>query len=130
VLSASGTTVTVRFETASACGACAAKTNCTFVDNAGREIEAPCKAGQFQAGQPVNIIISESQGYTAILLGYVLPFVWLVATLAAVYALTGSETVGGIAALASLAPYYTLVWLLRRRLTKRFEFRIKEVAAE
>ena len=67
-----------------------------------------------------------SLGLQAVLWTYVVPLVLLMTVLMGASRLIGSDGVAALAALASLVPYYGVLYLLRDRLQRRFSFRIKE----
>lgn len=64
-------------------------------------------------------------GLRATLWAYAVPVVLLMAVLMLTYSVTQSEGKSAVAAMLSLIPYYTILYLLRDRLQRTFSFRIK-----
>lgn len=124
VESVSGQEVHVRIVQASACSACHAAKSCMAAD--AREKFIDCMAEEpLAVGDEVVVSVSQKQGWLAVLLSFVLPFclmmlvLWLMGKFF-------SEPVAGTVALVSLLPYYLIIWLLRGKLKKNFEFTAKK----
>ena len=62
---------------------------------------------------------------TALLWGFGLPFVVMVTVLVVVLLLTDNEVAAALGGLLALAPYYGVLYLLRRRLRDQLSFAIK-----
>lgn len=62
----------------------------------------------------------------AVALGYVYPFLLLMAVLIALLSMGVPELRAGILALFSLLPYYLLLFLLRKRIDSTFTFSLKK----
>ncbi|MBR1809961.1 MAG: SoxR reducing system RseC family protein [Paludibacteraceae bacterium] len=120
VESVSGQEVHVRIVQASACSACHAAKSCMAAD--AREKYIDCLAEEpLAVGDDVMVSVSQKQGWLAVLLSFVLPFLLLMLMLW----LTGkvwSEAVSGTVSICSLLPYYLVIWLFRDKLRKRFNF--------
>lgn len=88
-------------------------------------IDVPHKdTAQFKPGQEVTLVMEARIGWIAVLLAYILPFVLLILTLIAVYALTNDQGLAGLSALGILVPYYVLLYGYRHRLHLNSGFRI------
>ncbi len=111
----------------SACASCHAKGVCTVADMKDKEIEIHYFEGDFQLGQHVNIVGKTSQGFKALLYGYLLPFILLMIVLIASLTVTGNEGLSGLLALGITIPYYFIIYLFRDKLKRNFEFQIKAV---
>ena len=110
-----------------ACAACAAASLCHSAEHKEKVVEAHCSdASRYQKGQEVTVVGDMSLGLQAVLWTYVVPLVLLMTVLMGASRLAGSDGVAALAALASLVPYYGVLYLLRDRLQRRFSFRIKE----
>ena len=83
-------------------------------------------ATAYAVGQQVMVSTSQAVANRALLLGFGLPFVVLVVVLFVVLRLTGDEAVAALSGLGALAPYYLLLWLLRRQIGQRVSFEIEE----
>ena len=75
-------------------------------------------------GERVVVATKMPMGLMAVFYSYVLPAIVLVATLAAVVGLGGSEEVAAIASLAAVALYYTALWIARERISRKISFTI------
>lgn len=117
----------VRFTSLSACAGCHAKGSCSAADMQEKRVEVHSIPGDFSIGETVNIILAPSQGFEALLIGYVYPFL-LVFTSLVILSLSGiSELRAGLISLALLAPYYMLVFSLRKKINKKFQFTIRKL---
>jgi sigma-E factor negative regulatory protein RseC len=62
----------------------------------------------------------------AVALGYIYPFLLLMAVLVGAVSAAITELKAGLIALLSLIPYYLLLYLLRKRIDSNFTFSIKK----
>lgn len=111
----------------SACSACHAKGSCSVADFQDKEIEISNFAGNYSSGQQVNVIFKETQGFTALFYGYVLPFILVLVTLIIAVSAFENELIGGLLALAILIPYYITIYFFRHLLKKVFTFEVEEM---
>lgn len=109
----------------SACASCHAQGACSASDMKEKEVEITHFEGDFKLGQAVTIVGKTTQGFKALFLGYLLPFVLVLSTLIISTSLQISETKGGLLSLAVLVPYYALLYVFRNQIKKSFEFEIK-----
>jgi len=109
----------------SACASCHAKGACTAADMKDKEIEINSYEGNYSIGQHVTIIGHTSQGFKALFLAYLLPFLLLLTVLIIATSLGISEGIGGLLSIGVLVPYYFVLYLFRKKLKKSFEFEIK-----
>ena len=120
-----GQNVIVRITQSSACGGCQARNICRAAESKDKLVEVHCAdAGSFNVGQVVTVAGAESLGMKAVAFAFGLPLLLLIAALITAIAVTGSERVGAISALGILVPYYIVLFLLRERIKKDFQFRI------
>lgn len=123
--SVDGQTVVVRITQSSACGGCQVRTVCHAAESKDKLVEVRCNdAGSFTAGQPVTVAGAESLGIKAVVWAFGLPLILLLAALTVGLSVTGSEMIAAFAALGILIPYYVILFLLRDRFKKDFQFRI------
>lgn len=124
--SVEGQTVVVRITQSSACGGCQARSICHAAESKDKLVEVNCPdAGRLKIGQTVTVAGAESLGMKAVAFSFGLPLLLLLAALITAVAVTGSEKVAAIAALGILLPYYIVLFLLRDRIKKDFQFSIK-----
>ena len=109
-----------------ACSACAAAALCHSAEKKQKLVEVVASdAFRYQVGQEVTIVGELGLGLRATLWAYVVPLLLLMLALMLSVHLTGNEGLSAIIALLALIPYYTLLYLLRGQLQRRFTFRIK-----
>lgn len=110
----------------SACVSCQVKGACSVSDTEEKVIDVDrVKGATYRIGDQVTVVMDQSGATKAVLLGYGLPFLVLLFVLVVATMLSGSEGLAGLLAIGSLAPYYLLLWLLRKRIKKSFQFRIQ-----
>lgn len=131
VESISGNSVRVRILQASACAACKVASHCNASEAKVKTVNVDCSdAHRYKLGQAVVVTASKAVANKALLIGFGLPLVVLVCTLVSLLALGYDEGTAALTALAMLAPYYGVVWLLRRRIGRNVAFAIEPVAAQ
>ncbi|HNX42819.1 MAG TPA: SoxR reducing system RseC family protein [Bacteroidales bacterium] len=122
--------ISVQIISLSACATCRAKGMCSASDMTEKLIEVKNEHKYvFHQGDHVNLVMKQSMGNKAVILGYFLPFVLLLITLLISSQYTG-ELYAGLLSLGILVPYYILLYLLRGRLSKSFNFKIEPLNAE
>ena len=120
-----GQTVIVRITQSSACGGCQARNICRAAESKDKLVEVHCtEAGSFMVGQAVTVAGAESLGMRAVMWAFGLPLLLLLAVLITAVTVTGSERVAAVASVGVLVPYYIVLFLLRGRFKKDFQFRI------
>lgn len=111
----------------SACAGCAARKMCNSSEAKVKEVEVlTADAATYRAGQEVVLEGRLSDGRTAAMIAYGIPLVLLLVTLALAIGFTGSDTVGAMVALGTVALYYIAVYaFFRGQLQRRFSFAIR-----
>lgn len=110
----------------SACASCHAKSACTVVDQAEKYLTVPRPAGrEIHLFQKVNVVMKVGQGNTAAVLAYLIPIVVLLAVLFICLGLGLSEGLSALLGIAALIPYYSILYLRRDKLKKRFDCHIE-----
>lgn len=118
--------VLVQIESVSACAACKAKSMCNLTDVQEKIIEVPhATPSSYKPGDIVTIQMKRSMGTKALWLGYLLPFIIVLASLFLFSYLTGSELQAGLISLLLLIPYYLILYAMRDKLRNTFRFEIK-----
>lgn len=126
VVGVSGNHVRVKIISKSACAGCHAKNVCNASEMDEKMIDAVAGSGQsFQTGETVTLVMEERLGWIAIFYAFGLPFIVMIAILILFSALGHSETIAALAGLASLLPYYLLLYLFRKKVEKDFLFRVE-----
>lgn len=120
-----GQKVVVRITQSSACSGCQAKGLCRAAESKDKLVEVQCADTEgLKAGQVVTVAGAESLGMKAVTFAFGLPLLLLVVALIAALRVSGSEKTAAIAALGILVPYYVVLFLLRNRIKRDFQFRI------
>ena len=118
--------VKVRILQTSACAACKVASHCNASDKKEKIVEVFCDdAASYQKGQEVRVTASKQVAANALLLGFGLPFLLLMLILIVTLKLSGNEGVAAIAALASLTPYYLVLWSFKDRIRQRLAFALE-----
>lgn len=107
-----------------ACGSCQAKGLC-HTQGKRVSIEASRPQGtDFNVGDSVDVCMKSSLAMSSVLLAYVLPLVLMFAVMIALMAVTGNQDMSCLIGLATLPLYYTVLYLMRDRLKRNFDFEI------
>ena len=94
-------------------------------DQSEKELDIKCDPLLFTPGQRVEVLLRATQGMNAIFLGYILPFIVLMAVMIVTSKLTQNEGIIGIAALTSLIPYYLVLFVFKNQIKKKFTYVVK-----
>lgn len=116
----------VSIVTQSACASCSVKGVCTVSEMKDEIVEVPRnKTENFAIGDRVEILMEKTQGTKAVMLGYVIPFLIVLATLIISLNLVSSEGIAGLVSIGVLIPYYLVLYFNRDNLKTAFRFRIR-----
>ena len=116
----------IRILSKSACAACHAQSACSMSDMKEKILTVPRpKNRNFQLMQQVNVKMKVSQGNKAAILGYLLPFILLMAVLFTLIGCGLGEGLSALCSIAALIPYYIILYLRRDKLKKQFEYEIE-----
>jgi len=121
-----GDVIRVGFVAHSACSACHARGACSLSDVESKYVEVERKGTEYIIGEKVDILLKQKQGFKALWLGYILPFIVMVLTLIIVMAVTDREGLAGLAGISILIPYYLGLYFFRDRIREKFEFIIRK----
>ena len=122
-----GNKIDINFIAVSGCASCQLKGVCSTSDLQEKRVEVFDYTNQFTVGEEVNVVLKQSLGFRALFLGYVLPFLLVLSVLIILTFITNNEAVSGIGALSVLVPYYLILYLLRNKIQKQFNFSIKKI---
>ena len=118
--------VHVRIVQTSACAACKVAGYCNAAESKEKVVDVFDSNSQaYSVGQQVTVTTSGSVAAKALLWAFGIPFLLMMTVLVAVLLLTGSEGTAAVSALASLVPYYAVLWLLRDRMRQQLAFAIE-----
>lgn len=122
-----GNKININFLAMSGCASCHAKGVCSAADMQEKSVEVFDYTNQYRIGEEVNVVLKQSLGFRALLLGYVLPFILVLLILIVLTLITDNEAVAGLSALSALVPYYLFLFLLKDKIRKKFTFAIKKI---
>jgi sigma-E factor negative regulatory protein RseC len=107
-----------------ACSGCHSEKSCGM---AGSQEKVVKVNGNFDVkpGEKVVVIMKQSLGYTALLLGYVLPLIIILIALIILLAMAVNELYSGMISLGILIPYYSGLFVYRKYIDKKFSFTLK-----
>jgi len=116
----------VKIQSKSACAACHAKGVCSASDQEEKYLDVPLSGTSYSQGDMVLVQVARHMGFKAVALGYVYPFLLLMAVLIGFTAAGTEELKAGAYALLSVVPYYLVLYLLRKRIGSAFTFSMKK----
>ncbi|HNQ69212.1 MAG TPA: SoxR reducing system RseC family protein [Bacteroidales bacterium] len=122
----SDNSVFVELTVMSACSSCHAKSICGL-DSTHKTVEITNPNGVWQIGEDVNVIMRESLGTRALMLGYILPFFVLIISLIVFILLGLSEGLSGILSLGMLFPYYLALYFGKNKIKRDFKFNLEKI---
>ena len=116
--------VTVLITSRSACSGCHAEGSCALSDTEEKIIEV---RGRYNVreGDTVTVIMKQSEGFTALFFGYLLPLIIVVISLIILSSLSYPELTSGLLSISSLLPYYLVLYFFRKRINDKFKFSLK-----
>ena len=89
------------------------------------DVNCDTSSGQWVVGQPATLVVSRGVASMAVLLGFGLPLLIMVAVLMVVLWLSHDEGTAALASVLVLAPYYMALWILRDHVSRQVTFRIE-----
>lgn len=117
-----GKYIRVRIQNFSACAGCHSKESCVSFEKGERVVDVENDLSRsVNVGDRVDVQMVESSGWLAVFLGYVLPFILLIATLIMANYFLG-EILAALLALGVLVPYYLVLYAFRNKMKKYFRF--------
>ncbi|MGM9713033.1 MAG: SoxR reducing system RseC family protein [Prevotella sp.] len=135
-----GKHISVRIVQKAACASCSISKQCTASESKVKVIDVwTADASRYAVGQEVNVSLTTGMARGAVLLSFVYPTLIIVAVIVAVLCLTSpggpwplaapySEMAAALAGIASLIPYFAILFSIRKKLRQRFMFSISPKA--
>lgn len=118
---------TVEILSSSACASCHAKGLCGMSEEEKKLIMVPTDPYTvYSEGQQVKVMTKKSMGLKAVWISYVIPLLILLILILSLSSVIGNEVYVGLVAIAGVALYYFVIWLLRNKLESEFVFYIEE----
>ncbi|MEG0788888.1 MAG: SoxR reducing system RseC family protein [Alistipes sp.] len=117
--------VCVEITSHSACGSCSARAACGMSESETKIIDVYTpQAADYIAKEQVTVSVGRAMGATAVILAYVVPFVFLLAVLILASFLAISEGIAAISALAAVIIYYGILFLFRHKIENKIHITI------
>ena len=117
--------VRVRIQQTSACASCKISNHCNAAESKEKLIDVyTTTLSGLAVGQEVTVSTTTAEVHRAVLIGFVLPLILLIATLVTSKLLGCHEEVAALLAIGILLPYYICVWLFRSKLSRMITFEI------
>lgn len=125
VLSISGKgTAEVEILAGSACSGCHAKSVCAAGESQVKIITVN-DASDLKPGEKVTVMMELSQGFRAVTIGYMIPLAVLVTAFVVSTVAGAGELLCALISVSAVAISYFVIWLSRKSIDKKFEFKIK-----
>ena len=121
-------TVTVKIQSASACGSCHAKSLCQMSEKTDKDVVVKTKRSlDYTVGEKVEVYLMSGMGLKAVLLAYVFSLVAAAIGMGIAACFTSSEPVIGLCALLALALYFIGLKVHAKKIDRRFGFGIEKI---
>ena len=118
--------VKVRIVQTSACAACKVAGHCNAAESKVKLVDVLCgDTAKYRTGQEVTVWASKDVANKALLLGFGVPFLFLVCVLIIALKIVDDEGIAALIALGSLVPYYFILWLLRDKIQQQITFHLE-----
>lgn len=107
------------------CASCHVKGACSASDMQEKIVEVKKEKGRnYEVGEKVTIMMDQSVGTWAVLLGYVFPLIVVVVALIILTSIMEDQGNAGLISIGLLIPYYVGLYLIRKYTTDKFEFKL------
>lgn len=117
----------VEIVSSSACSECHAKSLCSVSEDEKKEICVPTSPySSLKIGDSVYVCLKKSLGMKAVWLSFVVPVLILMLSIMLLSGVFEKELLTGACAIAAVAFYYLVLYLLRDRIAKDYVFYLKE----
>ena len=110
-----------------ACTSCHAKSSCSISGDKEKRLSIPHRGSIVETGDKVRVTLSQSLGFRALFLGYVLPFLLILAILLIMSLITDNELLTGLASLGVLLPYFIFLRFFRDRIDRKFIYQLSKI---
>lgn len=122
--------VKVRIVQSSACSSCQMSGHCNASESKVKMIDVPTfgTEGVLHVGDDVMVVATQRSGLVAVVLSAVVPLVLIILSLTLLLRLTGNEALAALGGIATLIPYYIILYLLRDKISRSVSFHIERSA--
>ncbi|WP_047450662.1 SoxR reducing system RseC family protein [Alistipes sp. ZOR0009] len=121
----SAETICVSIVSTSACGSCHAKGACSMSEQTQKQIHIPNEGQLVSKGDTVNLVLEVSTGLKSVFFAYLIPVLILIVGLWGYSTFLKSEGISALLTLATIASYYLLLYLFRKKLERKFIMKIE-----
>lgn len=112
-----------------ACASCKIAKHCNASEAKEKIIDVYVNnADDFAPGDHVTVSMSAGNSYHAVMLAFGVPLIVMVAVILLVYLWTKDEGLAAVVGVASLLPYYLVLYLIRDKLSRKYAFVIKKIS--
>ena len=119
--------ISVNMLVISACATCEGHNDCQFSESANKEIIIATPNWQdYAIGEQVMVYVSHRQSASAIILAYLLPAILIISIVIGLSIIHLNEILVATIAILSTAIYALLLYCFRKRLQKKFTFKISK----
>ena len=120
-----GHRIRIRTVRSSACNSCGANTTCNGKRGKDFRIDINDESmASHKPGDRVYVELSAKTGRQAVAIGFALPLIILVATLLGMHCAGCSDDKAALGAIGSLAVYYIIIYMVRKKINRHFTMRI------
>ncbi len=117
-------TAEVEILVSGACSGCHAKSVCSAGSTESKVITVKSNQ-EVRPGDRVTVEMKLSQGFRALVIGYIIPFLILVTAFGLATAAGTGELVSALLSFLAIGVYYLFIYLIRSIIGEKFEFKIK-----
>ena len=130
VIFCDGRRIQVKITVGDACAHCAGQAGCKLMNATERVVEAGLErnAPSFSVGEQVLVRMRAGNGFKAVFYAYLLPVIMLMSCVIIMFSLHCDEGATALAAIGAVVLYYLLFYLFRRRINRKFSFKIEKLA--
>ena len=123
-----GNQYTIRITQSTACSECHAKGVCIAADTKVKMVDVLDTSGHFKLNERVLLSGKTSIGYRAVLWAFVLPLILMMSVIfASISVWYMGEIQAAFMGLGALVPYYTLLYIVRNKMSEKLAFSIKKL---
>ena len=117
-------TAEVEILVSGACSGCHAKSVCSAGTSEAKVITVKSNPS-VRPGDSVTVEMKLSQGFRALAIGYIIPFLVLMTAFGLASSAGAGELISALLSFLAIGVYYLIIYLLRSRIGEKFEFKIK-----
>ena len=128
VKNVSADTLEINIISRSACAGCHAKGACGMADMKQKTIPVQHPQGEFKAGEKVMVYASLNNAFYSVLLAYILPSILIITAIFFIEKSGCTELVAAVSSLSLLAFYFFILYLFRRKISKKIKFNVEKEA--